>query len=707
MKSSDKSSILKNKIAILSGFFTVLILLAVLMTIAMTRIETNKVQINTITTDLSNVKNVQIMRSAAQNRALILYRMAQTKDAFERDDMYMQFSDNASIFLRSSSKISKNLYRQSEIDFYKKSKETIKIGATIQNQTAINIIDGEIEFALTTLTEKIIPIQQDVTQQLKILTLSLQNHADNEILKIAKANDDANFLIGIIGGIAILLGIAITFYVTRRVTKSENDLIEQRLLAENANKAKSMFLATMSHEIRSPLTAIIGFSNSMRDPTISQSRADLCVESIHRNSKHLLHLINDILDITKIEAGQLDIEQINVSPFAVLDEIQSAILVAATEKGLSFKINYAFPLPEKVLTDKVRLKQILINLISNAIKFTEKGGINVNVSCDKNNQIMTFDVIDTGIGLSAKQQDKIFESFTQADSSTTRQYGGSGLGLNICKQLANKLGGAISVGSTVGRGSKFSFTIATSDISDDSLVYSLDHHSTVEEHKAVSPSQKLYGHVLLAEDTIDNQNLIEMYVTDTGAQITIVENGAEAVKITELKKFDLILMDMQMPVMDGITATQQIRVNDTNTPIITLTANAMKSDYERCIDAGANEFLTKPIDLIRFNQVLYKYLSSSKENKKTQQVVNKLQKLTEKFIIDLPTRMAKIVELKEQQAWQSLEEETHKLKALGTPFGFPEITEMSDKINLHCRNKHYRDAEAMVNDLNAFCSNIE
>ncbi len=707
MKSSDKSSILKNKIAILSGFFTVLILLAVLMTIAMTRIETNKVQINTITTDLANVKNVQIMRSAAQNRALILYRMAQTKDAFERDDMYMQFSDNASIFLRSSSKISKNLYRQSEIDFYKKSKETIKIGATIQNQTAINIIDGEIEFALTTLTEKIIPIQQDVTQQLKILTLSLQNHADNEILKIAKANDDANFLIGIIGGIAILLGIAITFYVTRRVTKSENDLIEQRLLAENANKAKSMFLATMSHEIRSPLTAIIGFSNSMRDPTISQSRADLCVESIHRNSKHLLHLINDILDITKIEAGQLDIEQINVSPFAVLDEIQSAILVAATEKGLSFKINYAFPLPEKVLTDKVRLKQILINLISNAIKFTEKGGINVNVSCDKNNQIMTFDVIDTGIGLSAKQQDKIFESFTQADSSTTRQYGGSGLGLNICKQLANKLGGAISVGSTVGRGSKFSFTIATSDISDDSLVYSLDHHSTVEEHKAVSPSQKLYGHVLLAEDTIDNQNLIEMYVTDTGAQITIVENGAEAVKITELKKFDLILMDMQMPVMDGITATQQIRVNDTNTPIITLTANAMKSDYERCIDAGANEFLTKPIDLIRFNQVLYKYLSSSKENKKTQQVVNKLQKLTEKFIIDLPTRMAKIVELKEQQAWQSLEEETHKLKALGTPFGFPEITEMSDKINLHCRNKHYRDAEAMVNDLNAFCSNIE
>ncbi len=707
MKSSDKHSIFKNKITILVGFFSVLILLSALMTIAMTRIENNKVKINSITTDLDNVKNVHIMRNAVHSRALILYRMAQATDPFERNDMYMQFSDNASTFLRSSSKVSKNLYRQSEIDFYEKSKETIKIGSIIQNKTASDILNGNVELALSTLTEKIIPIQQDVSQQLIILTLSLQKHADNEILKIAKANDDSNFLIGLIGTIAIILGIAITFYVTRRVTKSENGFIKQRLLAEDANKAKSMFLATMSHEIRSPLTAIIGFSSSMRKSKITKERSNLCLESIERNSKHLLHLINDILDITKIEAGQLDVEQIVVSPFAVLDEIQSAILVDANDKHLNFKINYYFPLPKTMLTDKVRLKQILINLLSNAIKFTEKGGINVNVSCNKTDGTMSFDVIDTGIGLSIEQQDTIFESFTQADSSTTRRFGGSGLGLNICKQLSIKLGGAISVESTLGRGSKFSFTIATGEINDDSLVYSLNHNTTIDDDKNISPTHKLYGHVLLAEDTIDNQNLIEMYVTDTGAQITIVQNGAEAVKITEFKKFDLILMDMQMPVMDGIEATKAIRRHNTETPIISLTANAMKSDYERCIDAGANEFLTKPIDITRFNQVLYKYLSSTKESNTTKKVTHKLQKLTEKFIADLPTRITKIVDLKEQQSWKTLEEETHKLKALGTPFGFPEITEMSDQINLHCRNKQYDEAETIVDKLITFCKNIQ
>ncbi len=697
----------KNKLTIIISFLIVLFLLACLMTIAITQIHHNEQQVDEVTHELADVANAFIMRDAANNRALLLYRMAQTKDEILQNDLYTDFDRYGSKFLASYDTVKKRLHHLKDIELFTIARKAIQLGGNAQAETAEDILDGRIKKAHKKLANEIIPIQLDVRKKLTQLSNAFQSNADAELDEISTQNNASIFLISIIGAIAIILGIVITFYVARRVTLSENAFIEQRRLAEQANQAKSMFLATMSHEIRSPLSAIIGFSDLLRKSKLPKEKADSCLISIQRNSKHLLHLINDILDITKIEAGQLNIEQINVSPFAVLDEIQSAILVNASDKGLGFKVNYAFPLPEQIKTDPVRLKQILINLTSNAIKFTEKGDINVNITCNKEHGQMTFDVIDTGIGLTTKQQNKIFESFTQADSSTTRKYGGSGLGLNICKQLAQKLGGTISVESTPGRGSKFSFDISIGEISDDNLVYSLDHTSTQTNDSQLNPTKNLFGHILLAEDTVDNQNLIEMYVTDTGADITIVENGEQAVKICETRKFDLILMDMQMPVMDGIEATEKIRLNDTQIPIVSLTANAMKSDFERCIDAGANEFLTKPIDIVRFNQVLYKYLSSTKPSTPTTVKVNKLQKLTEKFLTDLPSRMSIILELKQKHSWNKLEEETHKLKSLGTPFGFPEITKISDEINLCCRNEEYQQIPMLVDALNNFCSSIK
>jgi len=606
-------SILKDKITIITGFFSVLLLLFILVSIAMMRIDNNKIQLTKITNDLSNIKDVHIMRSAIHNRALILYRMARTKDSFERDDMYMEFRDNASVFLKSSYKISENLFRQHETDLYTESNKSIRLNARAQNKAVDDILAGKIDAAYHLLEKKIIPIQQDVSQQLTILTLSLQNNANNAITDLSILNDDSNFLLAIIGSIAITLGLFITFFVTKRISISEKAFIEQQILAEDANKAKTMFLATMSHEIRSPLSAIIGFSDLLQTEKMTQNKSVSCLESIQRNSKHLLQLINNILDITKIEADQLKIEKINVSPFSILDEFQSTIAMNAKDKGLGFKINYAFPLPQQIQTDPIRLKQILINLASNAIKFTSEGEISMYITYDHELKKMTFNVIDSGIGLTLKQQEKIFDSFTQADSSTTRQFGGSGLGLRICKQLVQKLGGDIVVESTPGRGSKFSFNIDTGTIINDNLVYSLEECTTHCNSTKFNPIKKIMGKILLAEDTEDNQVLIEMYVTNTGASITIVDNGAEAVKICATQQFDLILMDMQMPVMDGVEATKKIRLLNPNIPIIVLTANALKSDFENCIDAGANEFLTKPIDIIRFNQTLYKYLSNPEE----------------------------------------------------------------------------------------------
>ncbi len=695
-----------SKLSILGGFMVVLFLLASLMSIAISRIHDNEAQVDEVTHELSDVAHAFIMRDAANNRALLLYRMAQTTDKRLRNELYVSFSSYGSTYITSYNIIKTNIHLEKDIELLNKTQASIQRGSAIQAATAIDLIEGRTKKAHKALANSIIPIQLDVRKQLTLLSQSFQDNADHELKIISKLNKHSILLITIIGTIAITMGFLIMVIVTRRVTRSEQAFIEQRKLADEANKAKSLFLATMSHEIRSPLSAIIGFSDLLRKSKLVRIKQDSCIVSIQRNSKHLLHLINDILDITKIEAGQLEIEQISVSPFAVLDEIQSSILVDSNDKGLGFKINYAFPLPEQIKTDPIRLKQILINLTSNAIKFTERGGINVNVACNKETGSMTFDVIDTGIGLTTEQQENIFSSFTQADSSITRKYGGSGLGLNICKQLAQKLGGGIWVESTLGRGSKFSFNITAGKISDDNLIYSLEHHTNTSDDSKQNPNKRLFGHVLLAEDTEDNQDLIEMYVTDTGAKITIVNNGAEAVKICESSTFDLILMDMQMPVMDGITATSNIRSTGITTPIISLTANAMKSDFERCIDAGANEFITKPIDVTRFNQILYKYLSNTKKSELSGNKINKLQKLTNKFLADLPTRMSLITGLKEDNNWDKIEEETHKLKGLGTPFGYPEITQMSDEINLCCRNKEFKQIPILVDALNDFCKQI-
>ncbi len=697
----------KNNIIIIGGFIIVLVLLASLVLVAITRIYNNENQVAEVSHELNDVAQAYVMRDAANNRALLLYRMAQIEDAILQDELYIDFTILASNFIVSFNNIKRSLHHQKDIELLAKTQKSIRRGGLIQVATANDIINGRIEKAQTTLASEVIPIQLDVSRKLTKLSEAFQNNADAELLAMSEQNEFSILVVSILGSIAFVLGIIITFYVTLRVTRSENAFVEQRLLADEANRAKSMFLATMSHEIRSPLAAIIGFSDTLRKSALSVDKTNASLESIHRNSKHLLHLINDILDITKIESGQFDIEIIKVSPFKVLEEAKHATWANINEKALRFKLSYAFPLPETIQTDPVRLKQILINLISNSIKFTKKGSINVNVSFSLKKQLMTFDVIDTGIGLTNEQQSKIFDSFTQADSSTTREYGGSGLGLNICTKLVNKLGGEIFVESTVGRGSKFSFTISSGLVIKDSLIFTLEDSVDDKDCHDMNAFEQLQGEVLLAEDTIDNQNLIEMYVTETGANITIVADGAQAVKMCESRQFDLILMDMQMPVLDGIEATKKIRYVDKKTPIVSLTANVLKSDYHRCLAAGANDFLSKPIDTRQFTEILQKYLEKSNSTATQVNQPVKLEHLTEKFLNDLPNRMKLIVDSKNQKNWQTVEHETHKLKGLGTTFGYPEITYMSAEINLCCRNTEFDNIVPLVEELNDFCVSVE
>jgi|GEM_PF-3638851 len=363
--------------------------------------------------------------------------------------------------------------------------------------------------------------------------------------------------------------------------------------AEAASRSKSRFLANMSHEIRTPLTAIVGFGETLLDThTTVHERID-SINAIIRNGVHLQQIINDILDISKIEANKLDIERIDTNYLELLTEIDSIIGMQARHKGLVFEIHYRFPLPVRIVTDPLRLKQILINLCNNAIKFTKSGSVRVTVIYHADAKQMAFAVRDTGIGLTDEQRGRLFQAFEQADSSTTRKFGGTGLGLAISKRLAEMLGGNVTVESDPGQGSCFTVTVDAGLQKPGNALTCLP--ATTKDVVKEVRSQLLSGEILLAEDTPDNQRLFSLYIKKAGSQLTIADNGKLAVEAALSRHFDLVLMDMQMPVMDGIEAVQTLRRAGYTQPIVALTANAMKEDQDKCFQAGCDGFLAKPV----------------------------------------------------------------------------------------------------------------
>ncbi len=398
---------------------------------------------------------------------------------------------------------------------------------------------------------------------------------------------------------------------SHRRQRIEREREQERLekeLARNSAEAKSQFLANMSHEIRTPLAAIIGYGETLMDPDLDEQEKRSSAETVVRSGRHLLELVNDILDHSKIDANKLDVDVISVNLPELLDEIRAFFAPRAREKGLDFNIVCEFPLPEQIQTDPTRLRQIIINLCGNALKFTEKGSISLAIRCERQAQVLVARVVDSGIGMKPEQIGRLFDPFAQGSAAISRQYGGTGLGLSISRRLAEMLGGSIRVSSTYGEGSEFELSICTGSLEQ---VHFLRDASELSQRRRSIPmtlAPRLFGRILCAEDNDVNRRLVSLLVGRTGAEIVHVGNGAEALEMAIREPFDLILMDIQMPVMNGRDATVALREAGVNTPVIALTANVMTEDIADYRLAGCNEHLAKPIDKQHFYEVLARYL---------------------------------------------------------------------------------------------------
>lgn len=522
------------------------------------------------------------------------------------------------------------------------------------------------------------------------------------------ANDIKKYLINcspITGAKGRVGGVLISMDDVTLLEEKEVLLRESMLAAEEANQAKSAFLSNMSHEIRTPMTAILGFTEVLkRGLNLSGEERSKHLMTISNSGQHLLELINDVLDLSKVESGAMEVENIETSVANMAHEVVKVLRVKAEEKKIELSMIIESDLPEYILSDPSRLRQVMTNLLGNAIKFTEKGGVTLSLSHDEYSERISIAVSDTGIGMNEAQAATIFDAFVQADTSITRRFGGTGLGLSISRKLVEALGGDIHVNSQPGKGSTFLVLLPTGEINSVPRVSSEELFASFDQSKESVATHWTFpaSRVLVVDDGDENRELLSIVLNDLGISVTLAENGLVAYELTKQDVFDLVLMDIQMPIMDGYEAAEAMRTAGIKWPIVALTANAMKGYERRILDSGFSHYRTKPIDLDNLTELLAQLLGgkrstiSERKNDSTtgcelqisaSQVSEapifsslnnenpKFAVIVERFLEKLPGKMSSMRMASDSGDWITLGDLAHWLKGSGGTVGFGQLYE--------------------------------
>ncbi|MCG6969650.1 MAG: response regulator [Gammaproteobacteria bacterium] len=731
--------------AIRLGFAVVLGLTVILGGIGLHQLNSvNASMSKIVTVNNSKIALASAMRDAIRLRALSINKMLSTRDYFKRDEELIKFYDYARNYREARAQLIALGMDEREKAIIEKLARYAQASQPLVRQAAELLMDGALPADFDRRFEQA-TLEQEKLLELLDESIELQKQYANQALAAAKRKFEytmASFLLvlTVLLSIGIVIARVVVHYAANKnqaLTLKNLELQKARAKADETTRAKSEFLANMSHEIRTPLTSIIGFSETLTEANLSAEDRRRAVLAIRNSGRHLFDIINDVLDISKIEAGKLETESIEVSPVELVKDTVCIVGQKATERGLRIRTQFDLPLPKNIISDPFRLKQILLNLCGNAVKFTSEGTITISLGYDSATRQMIFSVTDTGIGMTQEQVAHVFAPFHQADKSTSRYYGGTGLGLSISKQLAQRLGGDITCRSEVGKGTQFTLRIAAGE--PESLQWLEDVEG--ETDYCAQPSMpittpQLSGRVLLAEDTPDIQALITMLLKKAGLSVKAVDNGADALQCAMRERYDLIIMDMQMPVMDGLSAIQQLRQSGIEQPIVSLTANATQDDKNRCLRAGADNFVVKPVDVVLFYNLLSQYLpeqpqsvelaSEAKSKSAFRDPVSpaaditpiddEMQHMINGFVNRLPATVQEITAQYRHKQWRELAVSSHRLKGAGGAFGFPELSEISDQIMAHVRHGDHDDArdnelpkhdlQELIDRLNHRCQQI-
>ncbi len=530
-------------------------------------------------------------------------------------------------------------------------------------------------------------------------------------------------------------GVLISLDDVTELEQKERELRIARDDAEEANKAKSDFLSNMSHEIRTPMTAILGFTEVLKRGGASSPHWEKHLGTISSSGKHLLELINDVLDLSKVESGALEVEALACEPHRVAHDVIQVLKVRAIEKDITLDLKIPAPIPKTIISDGSRLRQIITNLVGNAIKFTEDGGVEVVLRyIDKNGcQQIAVDVADSGIGMNDQQQAAVFKPFVQADSSITRRFGGTGLGLSISRKLSQALGGDIVVSSEAGVGTTFTATIDVGAVDNIELITEEEAFEslsrTVIDHQTnwVFPESKL----LVIDDAAENRELLTIVLSDLGLDVETAENGAIGVDMAKDKHYDVILSDIQMPVMDGYETVKVMREIGQTQPIIALTANAMKGYEQRVIDAGFSHYMTKPIDIDALTVLLARLLNGTAEEaapasnqlaaispaevtvEDTSPIVSRLAKsgklstVIDKFIVRINDQLPLMQTAINEGDMTELAALAHWLKGSGGTVGFDIFSDPAKELEDLAKNNQRDQLDEKLNTIRGLASRLQ